>query len=61
LKIAVELWRNGKAVNKLEYGSVYADAAVFNRDELLSKVMLKTLQTLMQKAVPEIVDMANRK
>jgi hypothetical protein len=61
MKFVVELWRNGKATNKLQYESVYTDSAVTDRDELLSKAMLQTIQTLMKRAVPEIVGMNVRK
>jgi hypothetical protein len=61
IKIAVDLWRNGRATNMLEYESVYGDSDVINREELLSRVMLQTLQNLMKRAVPEIIDMSDRK
>ena len=61
MKVALELWRNGNAVSKLEYEAVFSDSAVVNRDELLPKVMLQTLQTLMKRAVPDLTALTGRK
>jgi hypothetical protein len=54
VKISVEPWRNGKATGQLEYAAEYADSAVTDRKELLSKTMLKAIQSIMDKAAPEI-------
>jgi hypothetical protein len=54
VKISVEPWRNGKAINKLEYVAEYTDSVMTGREELLSKTMLQAIQSIMKKAVPEI-------
>ena len=56
VKISVEPWRKGQAMNKLEYEAEYSDSAITDREELLSKTMLQAIQTIMIRAVPEIVD-----
>lgn len=61
IKIAVEPWRNGKAITKLEYEAEYIDTAVTGRDVLLSNTMLRTVQAIMKRSVPEIVDMIEKK
>ena len=55
VKISVEPWRNGKAVNKLDYEAEYTDSSVTDRDEIVSKTMAKALQTIMARSVPDII------
>lgn len=57
VKISVEPWRNGKAMNNLEYEAVYTDSDVRNRDELPSNVMVKALQAIMTRSIPELIKM----
>ena len=61
VKISVEPWRNGKAINKLEYVAEYTDSAMTDREELLSKTMLKAIQSIMNKAAPEITKILEQK
>lgn len=61
VKITVEPWRDGKAVTRLEYEADYTESAVTGRDELPSKTMLGTIQTIMRRSVPEIVKMIEAK
>ena len=61
VKISIEPWLNGKAVNKLEYEAEYEDTAITDRDELLSKAMLQAIQTLMARSVPEIIKTLEQK
>ena len=61
VKIAVEPWRDGKAISRLEYEAEYSDTAVTGRDVLLSNTMLRTVQTIMKRSVPEIADMIEKK
>lgn len=60
-KISVEPWRDGKALNKLDYEIVYADSTVTDRDELPAKTLQKALQLLMSRATPEIVKLIEQK
>ena len=61
VKIAIEPWLDGKAINKLEYESDYTDSAVTGRDVLLSNTMLRTIQLIMKRSVPEIVNMIEKR
>lgn len=61
VKIMVEPWRNGKATDRLEYAAEYADSAVTDREELLSKTMLKAIQSIMDKAAPELTKILEQK
>ncbi len=61
VKISIEPWRNGKATDRLEYAAEYADSAVTDREELLSKTMLKAIQSIMNKAAPETIKILEQK
>lgn len=60
-KISVELWKNGSKLTKLDYEVVYSDSAITGRDQILSDTLKKNLQTLMNRAVPEIIRMLEQK
>jgi hypothetical protein len=55
LKVGLQQWRGGAATRNLEYQAEYSDTAVTGRDRLPSKVLQKTLQILMKRAIPEVV------
>ena len=61
VKIAVEPWRDGKAITKLEYEADYTDSAVTGRDVLMSNTLLRTIQIIMKRSVPEIVNMIEKR
>ena len=61
VKIAVVPWRDGKAITNLEYEAEYIDTAVTGRDVLLSNTMVRTIQTIMKRSVPEIVNVIENK
>ena len=56
LSIALELWKNGQKVRKLDYRSTLSDFAIKDRDLLLPKLLQKSLQEIMKQAVPEIAN-----
>jgi len=61
VKVALEPWLNGTAVNKLEYEAEYDDTAVTDREELLAKTMRQALHALMAQSIHEITRTLERK
>jgi hypothetical protein len=55
LKMGLQQWRRGAARSNSQYQAEYAESAVTDRDRLPAKVLQKTLQLLMTRAVPEVV------
>jgi len=55
LTIAVDLWKNGQEIRKLQYRSMLSDFAVKDRDLLLPMLLQKSMQEVMKQAIPEIV------
>ena len=55
LTVSLELWKNGKNFKKLYFESAQSATALRGRDLLLQDILQKTLQGLMEKAVPEII------
>ncbi len=55
VKVATEVWRGGKLVSKLSYETSDADTTITHRDEFPREMLQKSLQHLMQRAVPELV------
>lgn len=53
--VAVDLWKNGREIRKLEYKSMLSDFAIRDRDLLLPELLQKSLQEIMKQAIPEIV------
>lgn len=52
---SVQPWSNGTPMNKVEYEADYTESAVTGRDELPSKTLLHAIQTVMKRAVPDLV------
>ncbi len=61
VKISVEPWRNGNALNRLDYEASYADSAITDRESLPQKTLEKALQDLMARSVPEVIKMIEQK
>jgi hypothetical protein len=61
VKISVEPWKNGGKVNRFDYESVYAETAVTDRDQVLPQTLQKSLQTLMERSVPELIRIIEQK
>jgi hypothetical protein len=55
VRMTVQPWRNGKVVSNLSYDAQYSETVASDRDKLLANTLQKTLQLLMNQAVPEIV------
>jgi hypothetical protein len=53
--VAGELWHDGKAISKIEYESSYSDFATTNRELLLTFTLQQAMNSLMKKALPEIM------
>lgn len=54
-KISVQIWRDGRAVNALDYESEYSDVAVADRERLASKTLRKMLEMVMMRSIPDMV------
>lgn len=55
VKVSAEVWRGGKVVSRLSYETSDSDTTVTHRDEFPGEMLQKSLQHLMQRAVPELV------
>lgn len=53
--LAGELWRDGQALSRLNYESSFSDFATTNREQLLSFTLQQATNSLMKKALPEIM------
>jgi hypothetical protein len=61
VKVALEPWRNGTAIKRLNYENSYTDTTILDRDMILLKSMQTTLQELMARVVREITVMLEQK
>lgn len=55
VKVAVEMWKQGRVVKKLAYEARISDFAVRDREQLLPTILQKALQEIMKQAVPEVI------
>jgi hypothetical protein len=61
VKVALEPWRNGIAIKKLNYENSYTDSTLLDRDLFLLKSLQTTLQELMARVVREVTVMIEQK
>lgn len=61
VKVALEPWRNGKAIKILNYENSYTDSTLLDRDLFLLKSLQTTLQELMARVVREVTVMIEKK
>lgn len=59
--VTLEPWRDGKAINKVDYESEYTDTVVTGRDTLPSKTLQQAMRVIMKRSVPDIVKMIEQK
>jgi hypothetical protein len=55
MKVALELWRGGVKLTKLDYDTEFVDSAVRDRRRLAEQTLRTSLRNLLRQAVPEIV------
>jgi hypothetical protein len=61
VKVAIELWRNGKTIKELNYENNYTDSTLIDRDLFLLKSLQTTLQELMARVVREVTVIIEQK
>ena len=59
--VTLEPWRDGKAIDKVDYESEYTDTAVTGRDTLAAKTLQQAMKVIMKRSVPDIVKMIEQK
>jgi hypothetical protein len=55
VRVSADVWRNGSKVTKLSYETVNSDMTITGRDQFLEKILQKSLQNLMEQAVPALI------
>jgi hypothetical protein len=61
VKVALEPWRNGKVIRKLDYENSYTDSTLIDRDLFLLKSLQTTMQELMAQVVREVTVIIEQK
>ncbi len=61
IKVALEPWRNGVAIKKLNYENTYTASTLIDRDLFLLKSLQDTMQELMARVVREVTVMLEQK
>jgi hypothetical protein len=55
VSFSVEVWKKGAKVNTLSYEARYSDFAIKDRDKLHQAVLQKGLESILKRAVPELI------
>ncbi len=61
LKLTLEPWRNGSAMNRLRFVAVHTESALAGGEPLLEGVLQRTLHDVLTRSVPEIVKIVEQK
>ncbi len=61
LKLTLEPWRNGSAMNRLRFVAVHTESALAGGEPLLESVLKRTLHDVLTRSVPEIVKIVEQK
>ena len=61
VKATAEIWKNGTVVGKLLYETADSDTTVTHRETFPQEMLQKSLQNLMQRAVPELIKSLEQK
>jgi hypothetical protein len=59
VSFSVEVWKKGAKVNTLSYEARYSDFAIKDRDKLHQAVLQKGLESILKRAVPELIKAAS--
>ncbi|SNB47869.1 hypothetical protein [Geobacter sp. DSM 9736] len=55
MKVAIEVWRKGVKLTKLDYETEYVDSTVRDRRRLAEETLRTSLRNFLRQAVPEII------
>lgn len=55
VSFSIEVWKKGAKVNTLSYEARYSDFAIRDRDKLHQAVLQKGLESILKRAVPELI------